>query len=66
MSPMSSLVTIFEGEVAPPAVSIPAQAGKAVVTGDIEAGYKAAKDATRLYFPGAKIINVITDLFEEE
>ena len=66
MSPMSSLATIFEGEVAPPAVSIPAQAGKAVVTGDIEAGYKAAKDATRLYFPGAKIINVITDLFEEE
>jgi len=66
MSPLSSLASIFEGDVAPPVVSIPAQAGKAVVTADPEAGWKATKDAVRLYFPGAKLIDTIVSFFEEE
>jgi hypothetical protein len=66
MSPLSSLASLFEGEVAPPIVSIPAQAGKAVVTADPEAGLKAAKEAGRLYFPGWTLIDSLYSMFSEE
>ena len=66
MSPLSSLASLFEGEVAPPVVSIPAQAGKAIVTADPEAGLKATKEAGRLYFPGWTLIDSLYSMFSDE
>lgn len=63
-APVNSLASIFEGDVAPPVVSLPAQAAKAVVTADPEAAAKTATDAGRLFIPGAKIYKMVTDSLE--
>jgi putative chitinase len=63
-APVNSLASIFAGDVAPPIVSVPAAAAKAAVTADPEAAAKATIDAARLFIPGAKVYNVITDMME--
>jgi hypothetical protein len=62
MSPLNSLASLFEGEVAPPVVTIPAQVGKAVVTADIKPAFKATQDAVRLFIPGG---GIIADMIKE-
>jgi len=63
-APVNSLASIFAGDVAPPVISIPAQAAKAAVTADPEAAAKAAMDAGRLFIPGAKVYKMIIDSLE--
>jgi len=62
MSPLNSLASLFEGDVAPPALSIPAQLGKAAVTADPVPASKALHDAIRLYIPGG---GLISDMIKE-
>jgi hypothetical protein len=66
MSPLSSLASIFEGDVAPPILSIPAQAAKAAVTSDPAAAGKVVKDAARLYIPGASLYSSLVKEFSED
>lgn len=62
MSPLNSLASLFEGDVAPPVVSMPAQVGKAIVTADPKPAFKATQDAIRLFVPGG---GIITDMIKE-
>jgi hypothetical protein len=56
------LASLFEGEVAPPVVTIPAQVGKAVVTADPVPASKATLEAVRLFVPGG---GFIADMLKE-
>lgn len=62
MSPLNSLASLFEGDVAPPVVTIPAQVGKAVVTADPVPASKATLEAVRLFVPGG---GFIADMLKE-
>jgi len=63
-APIQSLASVFSGEVAPPIVSIPAKVAKSVITADPQEAAKATTDAAKLFIPGAKLVNMITDALE--
>jgi hypothetical protein len=66
MSPLNSLASLFEGDVAPPVVSIPAQVGKAAVTADPKAAAKATQEAIRLFVPGGGILSDMIKEYSED
>ena len=63
-APVNSLKSIFEGDVAPPIVSIPAGVAAATLKADPEALAKATTDAAKLFIPGSKVVNIVTDALE--
>lgn len=64
-SPMNSLASIFEGEVAPPILKIGGKGAAAAATLDPEGALKVTKDAVRLYVPGGRwIYNMIEEFAE--
>lgn len=66
LSPLNSLAGIFEGDVAPPALSIPAQMGKAVVTADPATAAKATHDTLKLFIPGGGLISSLIKDYSDE
>lgn len=65
MSPMNSLASVFEGEVAPPILKIGGKGAAAAATLDPEGALKVTKDALRLYAPSASLLNFIDSMLEE-
>ena len=64
-SPMNSLASIFEGEVAPPILKIGGKGAAAAATLDQEGALKVTKDAVRLYVPGGRwLYNMIEEFAE--
>jgi len=65
MSPMNSLASIFEGEVAPPILKIGGKGAAAAATLDPESALKVSKDAVRLYVPGGQwLLNMVEEFSE--
>ena len=63
-APVNSLKSIFEGDVAPPIVSIPAGVAAATLKADPEALAKTTTDAAKIFIPGSKVVNIVTEALE--